>query len=130
MNSWRWNGLAFEPCDAVPVTDRGFRYGMSVFESLRVFDAEPQHFEAHLVRLRTACAARKFACDEMALAAAGDVLRYAGLDGFARIYVTAGDGAATAPAMCRVFVFIESRARLARSAYDVQLADEICHPPF
>lgn len=131
MNSWRWNGLAFEPCDAVPVTDRGFRYGMSVFESLRVFAAEPQHLEAHLVRLRAACTAREFIYEEMALAAAGDVLRHAGVDGFARIYVTAGDGAVTTPAEeCRVFVFIEPRARFARSAYDVQLADEICHPLF
>lgn len=131
MNSWRWNGRAFEVCFDVPLHDRGFRYGMSVFESFPVLAFEPQHFEAHLVRLRAACAQREFDFDEMAMAAAGGLLSEARVDGFARIYVTAGDGALTTPAReCRVFVFIEPQARNAPSAYEVQLADDMFHPLF
>ena len=70
MNSWRWNGRAFEVCFDVPLHDRGFRYGMSVFESFPVLASEPQHFDAHLMRLRVACTEREFDFDEMAMAAA------------------------------------------------------------
>jgi branched-subunit amino acid aminotransferase/4-amino-4-deoxychorismate lyase len=131
MKAWQWNGNAFETCHSVPLSDRGFRYGMSIFESLRVADSQPQHLEAHLSRLREACTARQLFCDEKALAAAARPLRECGLDGFARIYITAGDGAATSAAIdARVFLFIEPRERPALSSYDVELADEIHHPLF
>lgn len=131
MKAWRWNGNAFETCDSVPLSDRGFRYGMSIFESWRVADSQPQHLEAHLIRLREACAARQFFCDERALAAAARPLREGGVDSFARIYITAGDGTATSAAMeTRVFLFIEPRERPTLLSYDIELADEIHYPLF
>ena len=110
MNAWVWAPDHFEPCTTVPLSDRGFRYGMSVFESLRVNDGEPEFFEPHLTRLLTACADRGFSVAETALRAAAEVLQNHAASGFARLYVTAGDGApdalGTEP---RVFLFIEER---------------------
>ena len=60
MKSWHWTGNQYEPCDSVPITDRGFRYGMSVFESVRVSRGEPEFFEQHIARLLSACAEREF----------------------------------------------------------------------
>ncbi len=107
MTAWHWTGTAFEPCTAIPLTDRGFRYGMSVFASLRATTSGPEFFEQHITRLLSACAEREMALPEETLRAAAPLLHRAG---FARIYVTAGDGspaaAITAP---RVFVFIDDR---------------------
>jgi branched-subunit amino acid aminotransferase/4-amino-4-deoxychorismate lyase len=110
MNAWIWADDRYEPCDSVPLSDRGFRYGMSVFESLRVNRGEAQFFEPHLTRLLSACADRGFAVAEPALRTAAEVLKNQAMTGFARLYVTAGDGAAAAPgAQPRVFLFIEER---------------------
>ncbi len=128
---WSWCGNRFERHDSVPLTDRGFRYGMSVFESLRVENSKAQHIDAHLSRLHTACKAREFCCDPHALDQVGDTLASANMDGFARIYVTAGDGSPTAPAQePRVFLFLESRERPVRVAYHIAIADEPHQPLF
>lgn len=128
---WQWTDAGFAPCASVPLSDRGFRYGMSLFESVRVTASGPEHLEAHLARLRESCAARRFRCDERALAAVGELLRGCGVAGFARMYVTAGDGAPTAPvAEGRVFVFIEERARPGEAAYDLAISEEVFQPVF
>src|ERR1700761_2206014 len=74
MKSWHWTGTGYKACKTVPLTDRGFRYGMSVFESLRVNAGGPEFFDKHLVRLIQACAERDIPVDEPALAAAEKVL--------------------------------------------------------
>ena len=132
MKAWRWSGAVFEPCDSLPLTDRGFRYGMSVFESLRVAGGEAEFFEPHLARLLQACADREFAVDEDVLRAASALFQNGVRDGFARIYVTAGDGQFTAAApQPRVFVFIEDRAAPdADDAWELTLHDETYHAPF
>ena len=130
MNSWQWTGSAFAPCDTVPLTDRGFRYGMSVFESLRVRGGEAQFFERHLTRLIAACAAREFAVEEAALRAGEETLRHAG-DGFARIYVTAGDGPPAAPAPApRIYLFIEAREPPIEDCCELTFHDEPYRAPF
>ena len=131
MKSWLWTGTAFRSVRSVPLTDRGFRYGMSVFESLRVSGGEAEFFEKHRTRLVGACAERDFAVDERALSAAHDLLRDAKIDGFARIYVTAGDGAPTAAAEApRVFVLIEPREPASTESYDITLCDDPYRAPF
>jgi branched-subunit amino acid aminotransferase/4-amino-4-deoxychorismate lyase len=110
MTSWHWIGDRFEPCDSVPLTDRGFRYGMSVFESLRVHHGVAEFFEPHVARLLGACAERTFNAAEAALRAAAGVLENHAASGFARLYVTAGDGPPDAPgAQPRIFLFLEER---------------------
>src|SRR3954466_13112691 len=92
MNAWRWNASAYEACSALPVTDRGFRYGMALFETVRLRRARPLFLSEHLASLRAACASRAFPLPEDALSLLAPLLAQQP-DGIARIYVTAGDGA-------------------------------------
>jgi len=131
-SSWIWERDRFVPADSVPLTDRGFRYGMSVFESLRVAGGVGEFCEQHVARLAQAGAEREFAVEDAALRAVPELFRAAARDGFARIYITAGDGPPTAPAtQPRVFVFIEDRAAPdPEDAWELTLHDETYHAPF
>jgi len=53
--AWIWKDGAFAACDSVPLSDRGFRYGMSVFESLPVRNGKPFFLPQHYERLQFAC---------------------------------------------------------------------------
>ena len=130
--AWQWTGNAFMPCAALPLTDRGFRYGMAVFESLRVTVGVGEFFEQHLARLAQACGEREFALDESVLSAVATLFQDAACNGFARIYVTAGDGPLIAPAAhARLFVFVEDRAAPdADDAWELTFHDETYHAPF
>jgi branched-subunit amino acid aminotransferase/4-amino-4-deoxychorismate lyase len=80
--------------------------------------------------LRHACERFGFPVDEIVLADAEKILRENG-DGFARIYVTAGDGAVTdAVAQPRVFVFIEPREPVTGEVYARGYALAISHEPY
>ena len=47
------NGEIVAPADAkISIFDRGFLYGDSIYETLRVYDGEPFAFAAHLERVR------------------------------------------------------------------------------
>ncbi len=110
MKTWCWRGDRFAPEEAIPVTDRGFRYGMAVFESVRIWRGMPLFLSEHLKRIRSACADRDFTIAGGALEAVQAVLAGAGVDGLARIYVTAGDGTLTSRFdECRIFLMIEER---------------------
>lgn len=108
-----WKGGRFEAVDAVPLTDRGFRYGMAFFESLAIRKGRVEFLEAHLRRLRNAARHHGWTVEETAWAAAADWLLLEGGPGptFARLYLTAGDGApggrVNAP---RLFAFGEPRS--------------------
>ncbi len=110
MRAWLWQGGQFVRCETLPVTDRGFRYGMALFETVRLWCGQPLFLQAHLKRLHDGCADRRFPLDRAALVAMEPLL--AGQpDGVARLYVTAGDGALTAPEFTapRVLVIGEER---------------------
>jgi branched-subunit amino acid aminotransferase/4-amino-4-deoxychorismate lyase len=132
MKSWRWNGAAYEPGDSLPLTDRGFRYGMAVFESLRVTRGHAEFFEQHLARLVQACAEREIIVEEKALAAAAELLADQSASGFARLYVTAGDGSPGAPAdTARLFLLLEDRTPPGPDdTWEITLHDETHHPLF
>ena len=105
-----WNGTAFVPCGGLPVSDRGFRYGMALFESLAVRDGRVEFLKAHLTRLETACRQCGWPVDASILARAGEQLSQLADPAFARIYVTAGEGALTAPVTApQVILFAEAR---------------------
>ena len=95
--SWLWNGSAFVPCAGIPVADRGFRYGMALFESLAVRDGRVEFLDAHLARLERACRQCGWALDSAVLACAGEQLRQMDGPAFTRIYVTAGEGGPADP---------------------------------
>lgn len=131
MKGWLWNGNVFEPAGSLPLSDRGFRYGMSLFESVRVRDGRADFWAQHQLRLLAACAERDFVVEENTIAAAQEVFETAGMDGFARIYVTAGDGAPSAPAQTpRVFLFIEPREPEKETSWDIGFHDDNHRPLF
>jgi branched-subunit amino acid aminotransferase/4-amino-4-deoxychorismate lyase len=134
MHAWAWTGGGFEPADGIPVTDRAFRYGMSVFESLRIHNGTPILLDNHLRVLQWACDAVEFIPPAGAFAACGELFKNAP-DGFARIYVTAGDGSVNAPLdRCRVLIFIEPREPVAPNVYlrgyDLAIHPQPWTPPF
>ena len=134
MKSWIWSHDRFLPCDSVPLADRGFRYGMSVFESLPVRNSVPIFLREHLARLTAASARCGFRINGAALAACEDLLVGSG-NGFARVYITAGDGSVTGDCEHpRVFVFVEPReptpARVYHRGYDLGIAPEPHQPLF
>ncbi|HWB59812.1 MAG TPA: aminotransferase class IV [Chthoniobacteraceae bacterium] len=125
--AWIWSGDEFAPCDSIPLTDRGFRYGMSVFESLPVRKNTPLFLPAHYERLRHACAQTGFVKVLPSLEDFDVLLRGISFDAFARIYVTAGDGSVSAQdAEGRVLVYAEPRT--AREKYGDDAYKLVLHP--
>ncbi|MGB8355759.1 MAG: aminotransferase class IV [Chthoniobacteraceae bacterium] len=108
--AWRWESDRFVVCDSVPVTDRGFRYGMSVFESLPVRGRIPYFLAGHYERLRQACLLSGLEVGLPEFDALDALLRGIEFDGYARIYVTAGEGNIFADTgEGSVLVFVEPR---------------------
>jgi branched-chain amino acid aminotransferase len=102
--TWTLVDGAFREGAAVPVTDRGFRYGMSLFETVAVFEGRLLFWEEHLARLHRAGAAADFALPEIPA-----FPELPGATGMLRLYVTAGDGAPSARAEApRVYALFES----------------------
>ncbi len=101
-------GNHFAPSPAVPVTDRGFRYGMSVFETIAVHDSRPLFPNEHLDRLTAAAA--HFPLPPRWRDAATHLLNAPPIsDGVIRLYVTAGDGSPTDPITTpRIFALAET----------------------
>jgi len=54
MKTWKKCGDVWVPGQSVSMADRGFRYGMSVFETVAIVAGRPLFLEAHLDRLRRA----------------------------------------------------------------------------
>src|SRR4051812_4815756 len=131
MNAWRWNGSTYEACESLPVTDRGFRYGMALFESIRLRHARPLFLNEHLDLLRAACADRTFPLPESALAGLAPLLARQP-DGSARVYVTAGDGAHFSAHVSepRILVLCETRPDPVPELCSLALIGDMYHPPF
>lgn len=127
--SWTWNGTAFTPCAEAPISDRGFRYGMALFESLAVRGGCVEFLAGHLARLEASCRRCGWPVEPAALAQAGECLKELAKRSsspvFARIYVTAGDGAPADPvAEPRIFLFAESRELPAARTLCIRLHPE------
>ncbi len=131
MKAWLWNGSTFEPAAGVPISDRGFRHGMALFESMAVWTGAIEFWPEHQQRLLIACAERDFPMPDAAVAAAAAVFENAGVNGFARIYVTAGDGGPASPITApRVFIFIEPREPEREDCWELGFHDDFYRPMF
>ena len=104
VDAWTLVEGCFREGADVPVSDRGFRYGMSAFETVAVRNGRMLFLEEHLLALSAACRAAGFKAEKVR---ATDEL--ADLpDGLLRIYVTAGDGAlAGSKSHQRTFAYFE-----------------------
>jgi branched-subunit amino acid aminotransferase/4-amino-4-deoxychorismate lyase len=78
--------------NGLPLTDRGFRYGMSIFETIAIRDGRPLLLEEHLARLAETLETVEFRLPTNWLEAVQTFLKAPPIrEGVARIYVTAGD---------------------------------------
>ncbi|MCX6967908.1 MAG: aminotransferase class IV [Verrucomicrobia bacterium] len=108
---WLWNGSKFAPDNRIPVSDRGFRYGMALFESLALRDGGVEFLDAHLARLESACSQCGWPLNPTVLKCAGERLNQMAGPAFARIYVTAGEGGPCDPVTApQVVLFVEPRS--------------------
>ena len=78
----------------IPVTDRGFRFGDGVFETIRVEFGQPYQWALHLNRLQAGLAALRIAPPQVDWQAVASQLlaRNAAQSGFLRLTVTRGSG--------------------------------------
>lgn len=92
IKGWRFEGGRWIAAASVPLADRGFRYGMSVFETVGVRDGQPLLLEKHARLL--AKSAKELLGAEVRL-----VVPPLGSDdrGMLRVYVTAGEGGPADP---------------------------------
>jgi branched-subunit amino acid aminotransferase/4-amino-4-deoxychorismate lyase len=104
VRAWALRAGTFSEEAALPLSDRGFRFGMSVFETLAVRRGRILFLAQHLSALEKACAAARFRPGKIESLSSLDGLP----DGLLRIYVTAGDGGPLSAAdECRTFAFFE-----------------------
>ncbi len=130
MKSWLWTGSEYAAEVAIPFSDRGFRYGMSLFETLRVWNGSIEFWEQHRRKLLASCIERDFPIEEKPLWQIADVLETAGINGVARIYVTAGDGAPSAPAKPRIAILLEAREAETADCWEIGIHDDAYRAPF
>ena len=111
MNAWRFRSGLWEDGAVVPPDDRGFRYGMSVFETVAVVGGRALFLKEHLVRLGRAAAARGWRQvvlpDGLPEIPRGKV---APATGVVRLYLTAGPGGALDPLSGSLFALFEACA--------------------
>ena len=105
--AWLREHGGWKPGAVLPVTDRAVRYGMAVFETIGIRSGQPLLLEEHLALLGESAATL--------LPSAGHAVPGGALpplepndNGVLRLYITAGDGAPTAPVSNpRVFALFE-----------------------
>ena len=115
---WIWSGSEFDLTDSVPAWDRGFRYGMAVFESIRCDSGRARFWGQHWQKLALSARRLGWCLPPTAGPFAEALLRDTAGDGFARLYLTAGDGGPTAPVKNpRLLLFYEPRVRAVPAGY-------------
>ena len=126
IRGWRLDGDRWTTADSLPLTDRGLRYGMSVFETLGVRDGKPLFAHEHLALLEKSTRTLLFPVGsagpsgplpgEIADGRLGPAVPTAPTlpelppdsRGILRIYVTAGDGGPSDPVNApRIFALFE-----------------------
>ena len=108
--AWQWKDDHWEAASGVPLMDRGFRHGLSAFETLKIHRGRFVFLEEHLEKLRHSCARLGFReppspADFLLPVFAGALTAFS----VARIYVTAGDGSFRSSTRDgRIFLLLEA----------------------
>lgn len=98
FHSWIWKDAHFEPMASIPIEDRGFRYGMSVFETVAVVKRKAILAQEHWCRLEATAALLDFPVDQIALNALSTFPKSLPFnEGLLRVHWTAGDGGPADP---------------------------------
>ena len=105
-SAWRFQSGLWEPCAEVPIKDRGFRYGMSVFETVAIHRGHPVFLEAHLERLARAAHAVGWG-QVFVSGIPGECVKNRGATGVVRLYITAGAGSPGDPFCGSVYALFE-----------------------
>lgn len=104
IRGWRLDGDGWTTADSLPLTDRGLRYGMSVFETIGVRDGQALFMEEH-AKLLSSSAKNLLGVDFRPVSPPLEPHNR----GMLRIYITAGDGGpADMVVNPRVFALFES----------------------
>ena len=104
---------------------------MSVFETVRIHRGLPVFWKAHLARLISSAAACGFPLSEAVLRDSSSLISPLWTEGVLRLYVTAGDGPPTGPAVqSRIAVLWESRVRQLPKSYSLETHSEAHLPVF
>jgi branched-subunit amino acid aminotransferase/4-amino-4-deoxychorismate lyase len=103
--AWRFADGVVQPAASLPLADRGFRYGMSFFETVAIFRGRPLFLFEHLRRLEQAAGPIG---GIGVLASAISALPLP--DGVLRLYVTAGPGTITDPFQGNIYLLAEPAA--------------------
>lgn len=109
--TWIWHQNCLQPClEGLPLSDRGFRYGEHLFETIAIHHGKALFTEEHLERFFQAAERFHFPLQTASHQALCSFFKTAppSANGLARLFVTAGDGAPTAPVVApRLFIFWE-----------------------
>lgn len=108
MKSFQFIEGVWVSCEALPLDDRAFRYGMSVFETVAVAAGRVLFLEEHLSRLAAAALARGWS-DVRLPDCLPEITQgvEAPATGVVRLYLTAGPGGVSDPAGGSMFALIE-----------------------
>jgi len=129
--SWILFDETLIPDASLPVTDRGVRYGMSVFETIAVQAGRAVFVREHMQRLGRASQAAEFIFPPRLTEARVDELAKDLPDGMLRVYITAGDGAPTASVEAsRTFLNFEEMNFPEDSEYAQGWRVEVSRAPF
>jgi len=95
LRFWRWDGASVIPHrGGIPLSDRGFRYGQHLFESIAVRDGKALLAREHLCLLKESASRHGIPFTRsLALGLKSFLARIRVTDGMLRIYLTAGSGA-------------------------------------
>jgi len=130
--SWQYQEEELVEAEAIPIGDRGFRYGMSVFETILLHRGRAVLVAEHLDRLYRAASAAGFPLPPgLAAVLEHRVARLEeSFSGMMRVYVTAGDGAPLAPpAESRIYVFVEEASLPSAADRDRGWHLHVCRAP-
>jgi 4-amino-4-deoxychorismate lyase len=99
LKSWHWDGISITPFrGGVPISDRGFRYGQHLFESIAVRNGRTLLPVEHIELLAASAGRLGIPSPRPLFAALRRFVDSVSLpDGMLRIYLTAGEGAPASP---------------------------------
>lgn len=110
-HTWSWQENTLLPClTGIPLSDRGFRYGKHLFETIAIREGVALFVKEHLERFFQAAEKFHFPLPSSCCEVLSSFFKKTppSANGLARLFITAGDGSPSEPTIApRLFVFWE-----------------------